>query len=64
MRFKPISGAVDASGGLVFRFSDGKLLLDHHDARFGSGKVGLWTKADSVSAFDDLVIRGVPTRGS
>ena len=116
MRFKPISGREDASGGIVFRFRDGtyyvvranalesnfrlyyydrgrhelasaavkapalgqwhtlrvvaigdhmqawldgKLDLDHHDARFKSGRVGLWTKADSVTAFDDLTIRGV-----
>jgi hypothetical protein len=111
MKFKPISGREDASGGIVFRFSDSKyyvvranalednfrlyyynrgrrqlasarvkapalgqwhtvrvvaagdhiqtwldgaLYLDHRDAR-----VGLWTKADSVTAFDDLTIRGV-----
>jgi hypothetical protein len=116
MRFYPMSGREDASGGIVFRFADGKyyviranalednfrlyaydgarrqlasaraktpalkqwhlvrvvavgdriqgwldgaLLLDHRDARFKAGRVGLWTKADSVTAFDDLVIRGV-----
>lgn len=116
VRFKPISGREDASGGLVFRFSDGryyviranalednfnfyyydqrrysitgvavkapalgewhrlrvtavgdriqgwldeKHLLDHRDNRFASGRVGLWTKADSVTAFDDLVIKPV-----
>jgi hypothetical protein len=115
MRFKPISGREDASGGIVFRFTDGKyyvvranalesnfrlysydrgrrqiagasvktpalgqwhtvrvvavgdhmqawldgtLHLDHRDARFKSGRVGLWTKADSITAFDDLVVRG------
>ena len=115
VKFKPISGREDASGGLVFRFTDGKyyvvranalednfrfysydkgrrqlatatvdppalgrwhtlrvvvagnqiqgwlngkLLLEHRDARFRAGRVGLWTKADSVTAFDDLVIRG------
>jgi hypothetical protein len=115
MKFKPISGREDASGGIVFRFNDGKyyvvranalegnfrlyyydrgrrelasarvtapalgqwhtvrvvavgdhmqawlngtLLLDHRDARFKAGRVGLWTKADSVTAFDDLSIRG------
>src|SRR5947207_4629113 len=119
VRFKPIAGREDASGGIVFRFSEGKyyvvranalennfrlyyydrgrhqlatatveppslghwhtirvvavgdriqghlngaLLLDHRDGRFRSGQVGLWTKADSVTAFDDLVIRGVPGR--
>jgi Domain of Unknown Function (DUF1080) len=116
MKFKPISGREDASGGIVFRFHDGKyyvvranalednfrlyyyergrrqlasatvkapalgqwhtvravvvgdhmqawlngaLLLDHRDSRFKSGRVGLWTKADSITAFDDLTIRGV-----
>jgi len=116
MRFRPMSGRIDASGGIVFRFDggryyviranalednfrlyyydrgrhqiasarvpppvlgqwhtvrvvavgdriqgylDGKLLIDHRDTRFGSGRVGLWTKADSVTAFDDLRIRGV-----
>jgi len=27
--------------------------------RARAGRVGLWTKADSVTAFDDLGIRGV-----
>jgi hypothetical protein len=118
MKFKPISGREDASGGIVFRFADGKyyvvranalednfrlytydrgrrqiasasvkapalsqwhavrvvsvgdhiqawldgkLLLDHRDARFKSGRVGLWTKADSITAFAELTVRGVTT---
>jgi Domain of Unknown Function (DUF1080) len=120
VRFKPISGREDASGGIVFRFTggryylvranalennfrlyaydrgrrqlasatveppalgqwhtvrvvavgdrmqgylDGKLLLDYRDVRFRSGQVGLWTKADSVTAFDDLTVRGVNGSG-
>ncbi len=120
MRFRPISGREDASGGIVFRFNDGKyyvvranalehnfrlyyydrgrrqlasarvqppalgqwhtvrivavgdhiqawldgkLDLDHRDSRFKAGRVGLWTKADSVTAFDDLTIRGVTGGG-
>lgn len=116
MKFKPISGKEDASGGIVFRFSQGRyyvvranalednvrlyfydrdrrqiatsnvkapplgewhtlrvvavedrmqawlngqLCLEHRDTRLKSGRVGLWTKADSVTAFDDLTIRGV-----
>jgi hypothetical protein len=116
VRFRPISGREDASGGIVFRFADGryyviranalednfrlyyydrgrrqlasastappslgqwhsvrvvvvgdhiqgyldgKRLIDHHDTRFRAGRVGLWTKADSITAFDDLTIRGV-----
>jgi Domain of Unknown Function (DUF1080) len=120
VKFKPISGREDASGGIVARFSDGRyyvvranalednfrlyyydrgrrqlatarvkapalgqwhtirlvalgdhmqawldgtLHLDHRDARFKSGRVGLWTKADSITAFDDLTIRGVTGGG-
>jgi len=120
VKFKPISGREDASGGIVFRFTDGKYYvvranalednfrlyyydrgrhqlasarvkapalgqwhtirvvavgdrvqawldgkpyLDHRDARFKAGRVGLWTKADSVTAFDDLTIRGVAGGG-
>jgi hypothetical protein len=119
VRFKPISGREDASGGIVFRFSEGryyviranarennfrlyyydrgrqqlatarvqppalgqwhtlrvvaandhiqgyfngKLLIDHRDPRFPSGRVGLWTKADSITAFDELTVRGVWTK--
>ncbi|MBI3626404.1 MAG: DUF1080 domain-containing protein, partial [Candidatus Rokubacteria bacterium] len=120
VRFKPISGREDASGGIVFRFTEGRyyvvranalednfrlysydrgrrqlatarveppaldqwhtlrviavgdriqaylngrLLLDHRDTRYRSGQVGLWTKADSVTAFDDFVVRGVAIGG-
>jgi Domain of Unknown Function (DUF1080). len=38
---------------------DGAMLLDHRDSRFKSGRVGLWTKADSITAFNDFTIRGV-----
>ena len=120
VQFKPIAGREDASGGIAFRFTDGKyyvvranalednlrlyyydrgrrqiatarvkapalgqwhtlrlvavgdhmqawlngtLELDHHDSRFKAGRVGLWTKADSVTAFDDLTIRGKTAAG-
>ncbi len=34
---------------------NGKKLIDVHDARFPApGKVGVWTKADSHTLFDDL----------
>jgi hypothetical protein len=113
VRFKPISGREDASGGIAFRFADGRyyviranalednfnfyyydrgrrqiagasvkapalgqwhklriaaagdriqgwlndqLLFDQRDSRFASGRIGLWTKADSVTAFDELTI--------
>ena len=116
VKFDPLSGKEDASGGIVFRFTndkyyvvranalegnfrlyaydrgrrqlasasvkppalgqwhllrvvvvgdhiqgwlDGALLLDYRDSRFKSGRVGLWTKADSITAFNDFTIRGV-----
>jgi hypothetical protein len=118
VRFKPISGREDASGGIVFRFSEGRYyliranalednfrlyyydngrhmiasastkapalgqwhqlqiavnrdriqgwlndqaLIDHRDTRFAVGRIGLWTKADSVTAFENLVV--VPLEG-
>ena len=117
VKFKPISGKEDASGGLVFRAKDGKnyflvranalennfrlytmkdgsrnqlasakveepklgawstirvvakglkiqaylngkLQIDHEDKTYTEGWVGLWTKADSVTEFDDLEVVG------
>ena len=116
VRFKPMAGREDVSGGIVFRFAaghyyvvranalennvrlyyydrgrhqlatgsvqppalgqwhtirvvavgdhiqaylNGVLLLEHRDSRYRAGQVGLWTKADSITAFDDFVVRGV-----
>jgi hypothetical protein len=117
VRFRPVSGREDASGGIVFRAQDGKnyllvranalednfrlytvvdgsrskiagtstpapklgewhalrllavgdhvqayldgqLLIDHHEGRFTAGRIGLWTKADSVTEFDGLTVSG------
>ncbi len=116
--FKPISGNIDASGGIVFRakdkdnyyivranalennyrlytfvngarhelasakvtpptlnnkhqmrvvakgdhiqaYLDGALQIDYHDSTYKTGFTGLWTKADSVTAFDDFKISEV-----
>ncbi|HMA72593.1 MAG TPA: family 16 glycoside hydrolase [Xanthobacteraceae bacterium] len=113
VRFKPMSGQEDASGGIVIRLSEGRYyvvranalednfrfyyydgsrhmltstnvaapalgdwhklqilatgdrfqgwlndreLIDHRDDRFAAGRIGLWTKADSVTAFDALTV--------
>jgi hypothetical protein len=48
-----------AGGDHIQGWLDGALLLDHPHARFRTGRVGLWTKADSAKAFDDLVVRGI-----
>jgi hypothetical protein len=40
---------------------DGKLLFEARDQTFkDAGKVGLWTKADSVTYFDDLRAEALP----
>ncbi|HEY3064747.1 MAG TPA: hypothetical protein VGL09_03095 [Methylomirabilota bacterium] len=50
---------VVAVGDHIQGYLDGTLRLDHRDARYRAGRVGLWTKADSVTAFDDLIVRGL-----
>jgi len=40
---------------------DGQKVLDHHDSTFAdAGRAGVWTKADSVTYFDDLKIEALP----
>lgn len=47
--------AVEFRGPRIRVSWDGAGVLDHRDQTFpGAGKVGLWTKADSVTYFDDL----------
>jgi len=46
---------VDARGDHFVVSFDGNKVIDAHDGTFAqSGKVGVWTKADSVTYFDDL----------
>ena len=48
---------VEAAGDHFVVTYDGKKVLDAKDATFkDAGRVGLWTKADSVIAFDDFTI--------
>lgn len=48
---------VDAAGEKFTVWFDGEKLLDVTDGEFSAaGKVGVWTKADAVTLFDDLVI--------
>lgn len=47
--------AVEAEGTSIRIFLDGRNVLSADDSTFDSpGTVGLWTKADSVTYFDDL----------
>ena len=48
-----------ALGDRMQAWLDGVRYLDHRDSRFADGRVGLWTKADSVTAFQGLTVRGV-----
>jgi len=49
--------AVEAIGDHITVSWDAARLIDHHDATFpDAGKVGLWTKSDSVTWFDDLTL--------
>ena len=45
---------VTASGGTFTVSWNGPVLFTATDSMFARGKIGLWTKADSVTAFDDL----------
>ena len=47
---------VVAKGDLITCYFNGKALIDAHDKTYTTGKIGLWTKADSVIAFDDLQV--------
>jgi len=49
----------EARGEELRIFWNGKKILEVKDATFDqAGTVGVWTKADSVTYFDDLTISG------
>jgi Domain of Unknown Function (DUF1080) len=47
---------VVAKGDHIVCYFNGKPLIDAHEKTYTTGKIGLWTKADSVIAFDDLQV--------
>ena len=48
---------VEAKGDHFNIFWDGKEVLDAHDqTSLQAGRIGLWTKSDSVTSFDDLKV--------
>jgi hypothetical protein len=49
---------VVARGDHLQAYLDGTLTLDHQDQTYQQGFVGLWTKADSLTEFDDLEASG------
>lgn len=51
---------VTMQGDHVECYYDGKKYLDLRDATFpGPGRIGLWTKADAQTLFDNLTVRGL-----
>lgn len=53
---------VVAKGDQIQAYLNGRILINHKDNTFTKGWVGLWTKADSVTEFDALEIRGKSER--
>jgi hypothetical protein len=49
---------VAAKGSKIQAYLDGKLQIDHDDKTYSEGYIGLWTKADSVTEFDDFEASG------
>ncbi len=47
---------IENVGNHIKCWLNGKLLLDVKDDTFKEGKVGLWTKADAVTYFDDVEV--------
>ena len=55
--------AVEAEGATIRVFWHGRNVISADDSTFGGeGKVGLWTKADSVTWFDDLTAAPLRSR--
>jgi len=54
---------VDFAGKSIRVSLDGKLYIEQEDDHIrGAGAVGVWTKADSVTAFDDFTYSSAPGR--
>ena len=51
---------IDVAGTQLRGYLDDQLLLEYTLAEPVSGKVGLWSKTDSVSQFADYVVTAAP----
>ena len=47
---------ITAVGDRIQGWLNDQALIDRRDSRFASGDIGLWTKADSITAFDELTV--------
>ncbi|HHT9154858.1 MAG TPA: hypothetical protein ACFYD5_03495, partial [Candidatus Tripitaka sp. YC43] len=50
---------VEYKGDSIKGYYDDKLLIDVKDDAYKTGNVGLWTKADSVTYFDDIIVESL-----
>jgi len=48
---------LEASGSRLRGFLNGQSVVEATDASYKAGRVGLWTKTDSVTCFDDVVVK-------
>jgi len=48
---------VETFGRIIRCYYEGKLVIEKEDSSIESGKAGFWTKSDSITYFDDFVIR-------
>lgn len=55
---------VEAIGNRIRGFLNGQLVVEAIDDTYKAGKVGLWTKADSVTCFDDVTASSPSTPGA
>jgi len=54
--------SVGISGHNIKGYVNGELLMEHNTGRSLRGHIGLWTKADSVTCFDKLIIESDGSR--
>ncbi len=47
---------LEASGDRLRGYLNGALVVEASDPTYRAGRIGLWTKADSVTCFDDVVV--------
>jgi hypothetical protein len=47
---------ISAVGDRIQGWLNDQAVIDERDRRFAAGRIGLWTNADSMTAFDDLTV--------
>jgi len=47
---------ISANRDRIQGWLNGRVLIDQRDSRFTAGRIGLWTKSDSITAFDSIAV--------